>query len=105
MLLIARERSEEEDDYHLPLADSEEDDFKVWDMHNEVVVATDEEVQREDNQNKQGKDDRQENSDKEVATGTSSQRRGCASSRAGRRVSCRAGRRWRRCCADADVIT
>ena len=65
------ERSEEEDDYHLPLADSEEDDFKLWDMHNEVVVATDEEVQREDNQNKQGKNDRQENSDKEVATGTS----------------------------------
>ena len=58
------ERSEEEDYYHLPLADSEEDDFKVWDRHNEVLVATDEQVQREDNQNKQGKDDRQENSDK-----------------------------------------
>ena len=49
-----RERSEEEDKYNLPLAESEEDDFKVWDEHNKVVVATDGEVQREDNQNKQG---------------------------------------------------
>ena len=80
-----RERSEEDDEYNIPLAESEEDDFKMWDLsHRDIngggtdvnVVATrwcdmfsdnDSSIQREDNQNKQGKDNRQENSDKEGA--------------------------------------
>ena len=54
MRLILREREREIGEGGDTLADFEEDDFQVWDKHNKVVVATDGEVQREDNQNKQG---------------------------------------------------